>query len=557
MKTTDRKEKKAQSPRIGIRGRVLLYLMLFVLFVLALLWVFQLQLLGAFYRAYKRQQVGGAAEVVVQNLANEELDSLAQRLAEQNEVNILLLDSSQTQLLSAQGTRGSMVHKMAHGTLKWWCSQAPADGSPSEHLFFIDQTNYVVTGTLPAGLGSSPQGNAGPGGGRSGGTAAEGEQNGGAEPPPAPQGEGFGRERDPQDIGRQRESFNSLGLENDEAMGLLYLRRVTMPDGTPAVLLLSAQITPVNATTSALRLQLIVITALILVFALLLAWLISRRISRPIIETNTAAKSLSRAQYERPPHAAAYREIAELNTTLAQAAEDLGQVEALQHELIANISHDLRTPLTMIGGYAEVMRDLPNENTPENMQIIIDETQRLSSLVNELLDFSRMQTGSITLNPTDFCLTETVQAIVGRIGSMVAKDGYQIVFTPADAQFVTADAPRIEQVVYNLIGNALTYTGADKTVTLTQTLRGRSVRIEVRDTGKGIAKDELPLIWNRYYRTKETHKRAIIGSGLGLNIVRSILEMHGVPYGVDSEEGKGTAFWFELPLADLDEADEA
>ena len=549
MKTTDHSEKKARSPRVGIRGRVLMYLMLFVGFVLVLLWVFQLQLLGSFYRAYKRQQTSGAAEVIMQNLGNEDLESLAQRLAEQNEVNILLLDDSLTPLLSAQGTRSSMVHKMAHGTLKWWCSQAPADGSPSEHLFYIDQTNYVVSGTLPTGLSGASQGNAGGGDGQS-----ERDSSLTSPPPPPMEGDGFGKERDPQDIGRQREHFGALGLETSEAVGLLYLRRVTMADGTAAVMLLSSQITPVSATTSALRLQLIVITALILVFALLLAWLISRRISRPIIETNTAAKSLSRAQYERPPHAAAYREIAELNTTLEQAAEDLGQVEALQHELIANISHDLRTPLTMIGGYAEVMRDLPNENTPENMQVIIDETQRLSSLVNELLDFSRMQTGSISLSPTDFCLTETVQAIVSRIGSMVAKDGYTVRFTPEDAQFVTADAPRIEQVVYNLIGNALTYTGADKTVTVLQSVRGKAVRIEVRDTGKGIAKDELPLIWNRYYRTKETHKRAIIGSGLGLNIVRTILEMHGVPYGVDSEEGAGTTFWFELPQAQLDEA---
>ena len=145
-----------------------------------------------------------------------------------------------------------------------------------------------------------------------------------------------------------------------------------------------------------------------------------------------------------------------------------------------------------------------------------------------------------------FDLTEETRGIVARVGGLTAKDGYRIVFEPEEELTVTADVTRIGQVIYNLLGNALTYTGGDKTVTVQQTLREGRVRLEVRDTGKGIAPEELPLIWNRYYRTKETHRRAVIGSGLGLNIVRGILEQHGVPYGVESREGEGTTFWFEL-----------
>ena len=244
----------------------------------------------------------------------------------------------------------------------------------------------------------------------------------------------------------------------------------------------------------------------------------------------------------------------------ARIREEIGALhvvfEALQHELIANISHDLRTPLTMIGGYAEVMRDLPSENTPENMQMIIDETSRLSTLVNELLDFSRMQASGLKLNPSDFCLTDAVDSTVKRVGKLTEKDGYTILFeydTPVD---VTADSMRISQVVYNLIGNALTYTGPDKRVTVRQSVHDGYAHIDITDTGKGIAPDELDLIWNRYYRTKETHKRAIIGSGLGLNIVQSILKEHNVPYGVSSELDKGTTFWFELPLAKSHVSDE-
>lgn len=239
--------------------------------------------------------------------------------------------------------------------------------------------------------------------------------------------------------------------------------------------------------------------------------------------------------------------MAELNETLVVAAEELGQVEKLQNELIANISHDLRTPLTMIGGYAEVMRDIPGEATPENLQIMIDETTRLTTLVNELLDFSRLQTGHVELTLAPFSLTACVRDIVARVSKLTEKDGYRVVFEPESDCRAVGDEKRIEQVIYNLLGNALTYTGPDKRVVVTQARRGSVIRVTICDSGEGIAEDELPLIWNRYYRAKESHRRAVIGSGLGLSIVRSILEHHGAAYGVDSVPGEGARFWFELP----------
>ena len=167
-------------------------------------------------------------------------------------------------------------------------------------------------------------------------------------------------------------------------------------------------------------------------------------------------------------------------------------MEHLQQELIANISHDLRTPLTMIGGYAEVMRDIPGENTPENMQIVIDETNRLSSLETELLDFSKLQAGTLKLEPAPFNLTESISAILTRYNKLKEQDGYQILFTPVENCTVVADESRIGQVVYNLINNALTYTGEDKTVTVTQTIEGDMARIAIHDSGRAYPPTELP-----------------------------------------------------------------
>ena len=293
---------------------------------------------------------------------------------------------------------------------------------------------------------------------------------------------------------------------------------------------------------------------LVIVIAILLAtglagYAIAKRISQPIIETNEAARELSRARYERPPHSGGYREIAQLNDTLVQTAEDLRKVEDLQRELIANISHALRTPLTMIEGYAEAMRDMPDEVTPENMQIIIDETERLSRMVNEVLDFSRLRTGSLEMNREPFNLTDTVRRTVDRIARMTASEGYKVTFASDRDVTVNADSGRISQVIYNLIGNALTYTGADKTVRITQTAGNGTVRLSIADSGEGIAPEELPYIWDRYYRSRENHKRGVIGSGLGLNICRGILEKHGAPYGAECPPEGGTVFWIELPAA--------
>ncbi len=546
MKKTD----LARAPRkaFGIRSRILLYLSLFVAFIILLLWLFQIVFLDDFYRGFKTRQVRTAADLIVQNLSldPDELSDTAGGIAEHFDVCILLIDSNTNVLLSAEGTRNCLIHRLSSRALAWWCQRANEDGSVTMELFRMQS---IPAG--PAGLLVNDSD-----------TALKASSS---ESPPSPQStphdSSAQREADPSVTYnvRDRKTVHKHALyeTSSEIQSLLYARKLQLQDGTSATLLLNTQISPVLSTVSALRSQLTVITLVVIVIAILLAALLSNRVSIPIIETNKAAKELSHAKYVRPPHSNNYREIAELNETLVHASDELGKVEALQHELIANISHDLRTPLTMIGGYAEAMRDLPSENTPENMQMIIDETSRLSSLVNELLDFSRMQASGLQLSPSVFCLTDVVDSTVHRVGKLTEKDGYVIHFRSEEKVYVTADSTRIGQVIYNLLGNALTYTGSDKQVTVSQTIHDGYAHIAISDTGKGIAKDELNLIWNRYYRTKETHKRAIIGSGLGLNIVQSILEQHKVPYGVESETGHGTTFWFELPLANCKESKES
>jgi signal transduction histidine kinase len=205
----------------------------------------------------------------------------------------------------------------------------------------------------------------------------------------------------------------------------------------------------------------------------------------------------------------------------------------------------------MIEGYTEVMRDIPGENTKENLQVIIEETKRLSTLVNDLLEISQFQTGKQQLNLSVFSITDAVRETIVRFDKLNEREGYKIMYEGSGQIYVRADKTRILQVLYNLVGNAINYTGEDKTVIVRLYLRGSRVRVEVQDSGEGIAEKDLPLIWDRYYKiekTNKTHKRGFGGSGLGLSIVKEILLLHNTTFGVSSEERAGSTFWFELPV---------
>jgi len=217
--------------------------------------------------------------------------------------------------------------------------------------------------------------------------------------------------------------------------------------------------------------------------------------------------------------------------------------------LLANVSHDLRTPLTMITAYSEVMRDLPGENTPENVQVIIDEAKRLTNLVNDMLDISKMQAGVSSIDIKPYNITSGIKSVVDRYAKLVEQDGYRIVFNYCDEDvIVEADELKIYQVIYNLMNNAINYTGKDKCVIINQIVSGNIVRIEVKDTGDGISPEEIDNVWERYYKVDKQHKRAVMGTGLGLSIVKNILKSHHAKYGVISKLGEGATFWFELHL---------
>ncbi len=327
---------------------------------------------------------------------------------------------------------------------------------------------------------------------------------------------------------------------------IMETREFTTADGKTLSFVFYAIISPVNATISTIKIQLYYVTIIMLVLSVALSLIIARMVARPIESLNEKAKLLAKGDYEILFTGRGYKEIHELSDTLNHTAVELAKVDQLRRELMANISHDLRTPLALIYGYAEMMHDFPEEISQEQTRLIMAETQRLSFLVNDILDVSSLENKAMELNLTRFSLTGSINQTVARLAELVSKDGYKFIFEPLEEIFVKADELKINQVFYNLLVNAIHYSPSDQPITIRQSSTASLVRIEVADHGQGIKQELIPYIWDRYYKAGERHKRAIAGTGLGLSIVKKIIELHGGTYGVESQTGIGSTFWFQI-----------
>jgi signal transduction histidine kinase len=332
---------------------------------------------------------------------------------------------------------------------------------------------------------------------------------------------------------------------------LVYVKLANEVEIGEIAVIIHAVISPVNATVTTLRYQLYFISGIMILLAVILAIIIAKRVSKPIEEINHSAMSLASGNYDTRFSGKGFYEIVALSETMNIAAEELGKVEGLRRELLANVSHDLRTPLSLIYSYAEMMFDFPDEITPDQTRIIMDETRRLATLVNDVLDISKLEADMERLDISYYNLTEDISETTERVKELLKIEGFQITFDKTEDVediYVNADEPKMSRVFYNLLINAINYSGDNRIITVTQTVLDGHVRISVKDSGEGIAPEELPFIWDRYYKSGKKHRRAVTGSGLGLSIVKKIVELHGGRCGVQSELGIGSVFWFEIML---------
>lgn len=466
--------------------------------LLLILWLFQTVYLDTFYKKIKTNELESALSHVETMSVDEDFSQAVDTIAESYDVCILVTDFEGKTLFSADKNMNCAIHKL-----------------PTEELVRIMKKagdGEVIK--IKNNIGLS-----------------------------------FDKDINNKDKRPNRFEDKMNMPPNDEYESLMLVKIITLNDGTQCAAFLNSIISPVSATVYTLRIQLIYISVIMVVIALVMAVVIAVKVSRPIININNSAKKMARGDYNIKYDVGSYKEISELSKTLNYTVSELKKTEDLQHELIANVSHDLRTPLTMITAYSEVMRDIPGENSPENVQVIIDEANRLTNLVNDMLDISKLQAGVDTLNAREYNLTSGIKSVIDRYAKLVEQDGYKVIFKYKEEDImVRADEFKIYQVLYNLVNNAINYTGPDKTVTIKQIVNGEIVRIEVTDTGDGIAEEELANVWERYYKADKKHKREVMGTGLGLSIVKNILKLHDAKYGVLSKVGEGSTFWFELKI---------
>ena len=315
------------------------------------------------------------------------------------------------------------------------------------------------------------------------------------------------------------------------------------------ILYIFSPLRPVTSTVNIMTTILIYVTIISLILAFILSIYLSVRITRPIRKITASADRLAHGEYGIVFKGGHYTEINNLADTLTSASIELEKSDMLQKDLIANVSHDLRTPLTMIRSYAEMIRDISGDNPEkreQHLQVIIDESKRLNDLVDDLLAVSRLQSGKIAIEKSEFNLSEAVRGIARTYRVLEVEQGFHFHVDCQAEFFVNGDEEKLKQVISNLVTNAMKFCGEDREINIALVRKGRMVRFSVEDHGPGIAEEDLDHIWERYYRSSSNTVRTSEGTGLGLSIVKEILSLHKADFGVDSQLGRGSVFWFEL-----------
>ena len=475
------------SDKVSIRWKLCAYFIGFAVSLLLILWLMQTVLLDSIYALYTKKTMEAHSETIAENIDNPELNSLLISISQENEISVYLLSDNGTIKSATERSTSVRFGKAPEGMLEYWKLALENGGTYVTEVessgVFTDSGDALIYDPSHF-VGNVPK------------------QNG----------------------------YSSM----------IVAKKILSGSDERSLLVIVSRMEPISSVSEVLTIILSIASVFAFAIGTVFAYAASKGLSSPIRKLSDSAKQLATGDYEVVFEGGGCSEIAQLSNTLNNSAQKLRKTDKLRKELLANVSHDLRTPLTMIGGYGEMMRDIPGENNSENIQIIIDETKRLTKLVNDALDLSKLQSGTFNFIPVIFCITDETSDIVTQFEKLSA--GKTDIRFESDCDvLVNADEVLVSEAIYNLINNAVNHGGENISITVRQTVSENNVRISVADNGRGIPPEMLDGIWERY------QKGFGGGAGLGLAIVSTGIKMCGGSCGVKSELGKDSEFWIELP----------
>ena len=328
---------------------------------------------------------------------------------------------------------------------------------------------------------------------------------------------------------------------------LLYGKRIKA-DLDNYYLFINSPLEPVESVVNFFMGQFFYIALFVLIISLFVSLMMANRISRPIEKIKNSANKLAEGDYDVDFEVKSFEEINELSVALNDATDKLSKIDELRKDLIANISHDIKTPLTMIKAYSEMIRDISGNNEEkrnQHLSVIMKEVDYLTRLVNDMAELSKMQAGYIQLTRQNFDMLDVINDAIAIHGAMLSEHHIDL-RTKLTSSIVWADEIKMKQVVSNFISNAIKYSDDGSIIEIIMQDSEDKLRVEIKDHGHGIKEEDLPYIWDRYFKIDKKFSRNIKSTGLGLAIVRAILENHGAKYGVNSKVGEGSTFYFEL-----------
>lgn len=337
--------------------------------------------------------------------------------------------------------------------------------------------------------------------------------------------------------------FNSDVLNQ----GMFFYGRSTAIADYNYYIFVNTPIELLDSTVYVLKRQFGLVAMVVFSVATFVTFALSRRLSQPIVNITSMAKRLGEGNLDVSFEEKEYSEVFELSKTLNYATEEFKKTDELRRDLVANVSHDIKTPLTMIKAYAEMIQDISGEN-PEmrekHLKVILEETNHLERLVNDMLTLSKYESDVFELKLTTFNLYNHIKATLNLF--QMSDINFDIKVNPSI--YVEADEIKMGQVLYNFVNNATRYVGDDNTIYIHAGVFGNEVEVSVIDKGPGIDPNVKDKVWDRYYKIDKNYTRTGGSSGLGLSIVKAICEASGSRYGVESNLGQGSRFYYRLKI---------